>query len=138
MSTTTVAATNTEVVKRIYEVFAQGDVPTFLSLLDAEVKWVEPEGVPLAGTYVSPNAVLNDVLIPLTSTWDGFTVTPETFMDAGDNIIVLGAITGTNKATEKPLETPYIAVWTLQDGMVVKYQSFVNTVAFVEATKQSD
>jgi uncharacterized protein len=134
MATTTVAVPNMEVVRRIYEAFGQGDVPTFLSLLAAEVKWIEPDGVPLAGTYLGPEAVLNDVLIPLTSTWDGFTVTPETFMDAGDNITVLGTITGTNKATGKTLETPYIAVWTLRDGKVVKYQSFVNTVAFVEAT----
>lgn len=135
MSTTTVVATNMGVVRRAYEAFAQGDVPTFLSLLEANVEWVEPEGVPLAGSYVSPNAVLNDVLIPLTSTWDGFTVTPETFMDAGDDITVLGTITGTNKATGKMLRTPYIAVWTLRDGKVLKYQSFVNTVAFVEATR---
>jgi rhodanese-related sulfurtransferase/ketosteroid isomerase-like protein len=134
------AASDVGVVRRAHEAFAQGDVPTFLSLLDAKVEWVEPEGVPWAGTYVGPDAVLNDVLIPLTSAWDGFTVTPETFMDAGDNITVLGTISGTNKATGKRLETPYIAVWTLGDSKVVKYQSFVNTLAFIEATTsgQSD
>jgi uncharacterized protein len=131
----TIAVTNLEVVKRIYEAFSQGDVPTFLSLLEADVEWVEPEGVPLEGTYIGPHAVLNDVLIPLTSTWDGFTVTPETLLDAGDNITVLGSITGTYKVTGKRLQTPYIAVWTLRNGKVMKYQSFVNTLAFVEATK---
>jgi uncharacterized protein len=133
MATTTVA-TNMETVRRSYEAFAQGDVPVFLSLLDANVQWVEPEGVPLEGTYIGPDAVLKEVLIPLTSTWDGFTVTPETFLDAGDTITVLGTLKGTNKATGKKLGTPYIAVWTLRDGKVVKYQSFVNTIAFAHAT----
>ena len=132
----TAPLSNMELVKHAYEVFAQGDVPAFLGLLDPEVEWIEPAGVPgIEGTYIGPDSVLNDVLVPLTTEWQGLTLAPEEFFDAGDVLVVLGSISATHSTTGEALSSPHIAVWTLRDGKVVKYQSFVNTAAFVEAAR---
>jgi ketosteroid isomerase-like protein len=88
-------STNVEVIKGLYEAVAKGDIPTALAGLDPNVEWTEAEGIPYAGTYVGPDAVLNNVLVRLATEWDGFTITPQDFIDGGEKIVVPGRYAGT-------------------------------------------
>ena len=62
-----------DTVRRFYDALGRGDVRAVLSLLDAQIKWTEAERSPYySGTWHGPQAVLDNLLVPLSGDWDGF------------------------------------------------------------------
>ena len=114
----------------LYDAFGRGDVEAVLSGMDPEVHWHEAEGnpyMPSGEPWVGPEAVLSNLFMRLATEWDGFTVTPHTFHDAGDVVTVEVRYGGTFKATGKPIDAQACHVWRLQDGKVTRFQQFVDT-----------
>ena len=121
---------NVEIVKGLYESFGRGDVPTVLAAMSPTVEWREAESnpyMPSGEPWVGPDAVLQNLFVKLGGEWDGFTVHPVTFHDAGDTVIVEGRYTGTVKATGKALDSQMCHVWRLRDGKVASFQQYVDT-----------
>ena len=54
--------TNKEIIQELYQNFASGDVPAVVARFDNNISWTEADGFPLAGTYVGPEAVVENVL----------------------------------------------------------------------------
>jgi ketosteroid isomerase-like protein len=119
-----------QTVKDLYEAFGRGDIPAVLGQLDASSEWREAEGNPYQPTgepWVGPEAVLENLFVRLGGEWDGFTVTPRQFHDAGDTVVVEGRYTGTFTATGKQLDAQVCHVWRLRGGKVTSFQQYVDT-----------
>lgn len=124
------------VVKDLYAKFASGDVPAVLAMLTDDVEWREAESNPYQPSgepWRGPQAVLENLFVKLGGEWDGFTVTPSCFLDAGDRVIVEGRYTGTYRATGKALDAQVCHVWTLRDGRISGFQQYVDTAGLREA-----
>lgn len=119
---------NLNIIQGAYEAFAKGDVPSVLGIMDANIVWKEADGFPLTGTYHGPQGVLEGVFLRLGPLWEGFTVTPQEFIDGGDTIVALGQYTGTAVATGKPLQVDFAHIWKLQDGKVIRFVQYVDTL----------
>lgn len=91
--------------------------------MDENIIWKEADG----DSYIGPQAVLNGLFDNLGSNWDGFTVTPEEFLDAGDHIVTLGTYAGSNKATGVSLRLPFAHVWGLSEGRLTRFQEYSAT-----------
>ena len=63
----------------------------------------------------------------LDSEWDGFTVSPHEFHDAGDTVVVECRYTGVHNTTGKRLDAQACHVWRLRDGKVTGFQQYVDT-----------
>ncbi|MDF1839408.1 MAG: nuclear transport factor 2 family protein [Planctomycetota bacterium] len=118
---------NKSTIQAIYTAFAAGDVPTVLAGLTPEVSWTEAEGGPYGGTYVGPNAVLENVFMKLGGDWDGFAAVPAQFIAEGDTVVVLGQYTATFKATGKSFTSPFAHVWKLENGKATSFHQHVDT-----------
>jgi ketosteroid isomerase-like protein len=121
---------NVQRVRDVYEAFGRGDIPTVLAAFDAKIEWREAEGHPYepAGkAWVGPDAVLQKLFMRIGADWDGFTVHPKQFHDAGGTVVVEGRYTGTHKRTGKVLDAQLCHVWKLRDGKVTSFQQFVDT-----------
>ena len=59
--------------------------------------------------------------------WNGFTVSPVSFHDAGDTVTVEGRYTGEFKETGKSIDAQFCHIWTLADGKITKFQQYVDT-----------
>lgn len=119
-----------EFLAGMYDAFAKGDVPKVLGGMDPEIHWYEAEGNPYRPSgepWVGPDAVLNNLFVKLAEEWDGFTVHPKTYHEAGEVVVVEARYTGTYKATGKPLDAQVCHVWTLKDGKAAKFQQYVDT-----------
>ena len=92
-----------EAVRAMYSAFGAGDIPTIIATLDPQVQWWEAESFIYAdqNPYVGPNAVLEGVFMRIGSEWDGFAVTPENVLDAGDTI--QGTPLATYYAKQEPI-----------------------------------
>ena len=122
-----------DVIDEAYRAVAVGDIPTFLGLLDDKVEWTEAAGFPLAGTYHGPQAVLEGVFARLGSEWDGFKVEASQLVAEGDEVVGLGAYSGTYKATGKSFSARFAHVWTVKDGKVVRFEQIVDSAKVNEA-----
>lgn len=129
MSAETVA-----VVRGIYDAFGKGDIPGVLSKLAKEIEWREAENFIYAdrNPYIGPHAVLEGVFMRIGSQWNGFAVTPDSILDAGDQVVALGTYSGTYKKTGKAVRAQMVHVWNIVDGKAVKFQQYTDTKQFAD------
>jgi hypothetical protein len=126
---------NAEVIQGAYDAFAKGDIPAVLGAFDPNIEWTEPHGLPYAGTYNGPDAVLQGVFMKIGTEWDGFTVVPSELVDGGDTVVALGTLSGTYKATGKAVRVPFAHLWKLRDGKAIKFHQHTDTAIVQEALK---
>ena len=117
-----------DVVRGLYGAFAAGDMPAVLAALSPTVRWVGAEGGPYGGVFTGPDAVLENVFAKLGDEWDGFTAAPAEYVADGATVVVLGEYSATFKATGRSFRSPFAHVWKLEDGRVVFFQQYVDTV----------
>src|SRR5262245_45478823 len=88
---------NLDVVCGMYSAFARGDVAGVLATLAPEIVWIEAEGFPSAGTYLTPESVLNNVFVPLATEWNAFHAAPGEYICNGQSVVAIGEYAGPTK-----------------------------------------
>lgn len=124
---------NVQLVRGLYEAFSKGDVPGVLAAFGEDVVWTEAEGFPTGGTYVGADAVVAGVFMPLVTDWEGFTVKPAEFLDAGDAVVAVGQYSGVYKQTGKSMTVPFAHIWRIADGKVRRFDQFTDTLVVSRA-----
>ena len=119
--------TNKEIIEQAYASFAAGDVPAALGAFSDDIQWTEPDGYPLAGTYVGPQAVLEDVFMRLGEIGDHFAVLPEQFVADGDTVVALGHLSWKHKRTGAPASVKMAQVWTFRNGKAASFRQHTDT-----------
>jgi ketosteroid isomerase-like protein len=124
---------NKQTIENLYQSFAQGDIPAVLGGFADDIEWTEAEGFPYGGIYRGGRAILENVFMKIAAEWEGYTVTPDELLDAGDNIVALGHYSGKYNRTGKSMKVPFAHVWTLRDGKVNKFVQYTDTLKASEA-----
>jgi len=123
-----------DIVRRSYEAFARDDMDGVLADMDPDIEWHQAQGLPHGGYYRGLAEVRRNIFDPLDEEWwDEFDADPEEFLDAGDQVVVLGRYSGVAKRTGKGLDVPFVHVWTLRDGRAVRFRQFLDTAGWVAA-----
>jgi ketosteroid isomerase-like protein len=120
-------ATNQEIIEQAYASFAVGDVPAALGAFADDIQWTEPDGYPIAGTFVGPQSVLEGVFMRLGEIGDHFAVVPEQFVADGDTVVALGHLSWKHKSTGAPASVKMAHVWTFRDGKAAAFQQHTDT-----------
>ena len=123
------AASNVEVIRGIYDAFARADIGAVLGAMAPEIVWREAENHPYAdgNPYVGPNAILQGIFARLGTEWDGFAVSVDEVVGAGEKVVALGRYTGMNKRTGKRINAQVVHVWTVEDGKAASFQQYTDT-----------
>ena len=102
------------------------------------MEWWEAENFIYADAnpYVGPDAVLGGVFARLGSEWDGFAVSPEGILDAGETVIGHGYYSGTYKSTGVRVRAQFAHFFSFRDGRVVKFQQYTDTAQFQRAVSR--
>ena len=132
---------NVETLRGAYEAFGRGDVPAVLEVFDPNIAWREAESNPYkpdGEPWIGGDAVVQNLFIRLGTEWDGFTVTPNEFHDAGDTIAVECRYTGAYKATGKSIDAQVCHVWKFRDGKATSFQQYVDTAQLQEVMGTRD
>jgi uncharacterized protein len=125
-----------DTVRNFYAALGRGDVSAVLALLDADVEWTEAERFPYyGGAWRGPQAVLDNLLVPLSRDWDGFSANAQEFIAAGDRVVSLGTYSGTFKKTGRLFSAPFAHVWTVRGGKLAKFDMHTDTAKVLEATR---
>lgn len=126
---------NVAVIRSLYDSFGKGDVPAVLGQMDQQIEWNEAENFIYAdrNPYVGPQAILEGVFMRLGTEWEGFSVSPEQWLNAGDHVVVLGTYAGKHKQTGKEVRAQFAHVWGVREGRVVRFQQYTDTKQFADA-----
>jgi uncharacterized protein len=125
-----------DTVRRFYDALGRGDVPSVLSLLDAQVEWTEAERFPYySGTWHGPDAVLSNLLVPLSRDWEGFSARADDFITDGERIVSLGTYTGTYRKTGKSMSASFAHIWTVRGDKLTRFYMYTDTAKVLEALK---
>ena len=123
-----------ELVQRSYVAFARSDLDAVMADMHDEIEWHQAQGLPHGGFYRGIAEVRRNIFDPLDEQWwDEFSATPDEFLDAGAEVVVLGRYRGVAKGTGKRLDVPFVHVWTVRDGKAVGFRQFLDTAGWVEA-----
>ena len=127
--------TNKEIIEGLYRSFASGDVPAVIAKFADDISWTEADGFPLAGTYIGPQAVVDNVFMRLGEfSNDGGVVVSRLVAD-GDTVIADGKYTWNHKQSGEPCEVRMAHVWTLADGRATNFLQHVDTAMVRELIK---
>ena len=126
---------NVNVIRGMYDAFATGNIPVIIAALDPQIEWWEAENFIYAdrNPYVGPSAVLEGVFGRIADEWEGFAVSPEGILDAGDTVVGHGYYSGTYKANGASVRAQFAHHFTFRDGKVVKFQQYTDTAQFARA-----
>jgi len=129
------SAENVAIVRALYEAFGKGDIPGVLGKFDQKIEWREAENFIYAdrNPYIGPNAILEGVFLRFVSEWTDFTVSPDSIIDAGEQVVTLGTYSGTHKKTGKSVRAQMVHVWNMSDGKAVRFQQYTDTKQFADA-----
>jgi ketosteroid isomerase-like protein len=121
---------NVALLKNLYDAFARGEMPTVLGAMSPDIRWYQAENNPYnpsGDAWVGPEAIVSHLFMRLGSEWDGFSVHPTAFHDAGDTVVVEGRYTGMYKSTGKRMDAQVCHVWDVKDGKITRFQQYVDT-----------
>ncbi|MCE5172722.1 nuclear transport factor 2 family protein [Paenibacillus profundus] len=121
--------TNLEIVRSTYEGPSSSNAQRLLEALSEHVEWTEAAGFPYGGTYIGPEAVMENVFSRLASEWNDYKASVHTYheVEGKDIIIAEGAYSGTYKKTGKAFQADFVHVWELENGKIVKFKQYVDS-----------
>lgn len=124
---------NSDTIAAIYKAFARGDVPNVLAAFSPNISWTEAEGFPYGGTYIGPDAVVQNVFAKLGSEWEGYAAVPHEYIASADTVVALGEYSGKYKATGKSFKAPFVHVWKFDGGRIISFRQHTDTAVVQRA-----
>ena len=123
-------STALDVVKQAYDAYGRHDLPAILNLFAEKTDWqfIGPVSLPYAGLRANRKEVA-DFFEALVRADDTAVFEPREFIEAGENVTVLGWTKVTARETQKTFETEWVHVITVRDGKITRWRGFANTAA---------
>jgi hypothetical protein len=120
-------------LEEAYRAFNDGDVETVTSLMADDVEWIEPDGLPFAGTYRGPAAVVEHVFEPVLEQFETLELGIDRFVGGDGTTVVLGTGHGTARETGTELASPFAHVHDVSDGRIARFVQYTDTYRWREA-----
>jgi ketosteroid isomerase-like protein len=117
---------NVELLRPVYDRWAEGDFRAGRELLDADITTVWAQDFPTAGTYHGLDghaAAMREWL----SAWTDLKLEAERFVDAGDSVVVPFVVRACGRESGAEVDRRWAHVWTLHDGRVVRFEVHLET-----------
>jgi uncharacterized protein len=125
---------NTEMVRRCYAMFGNGDISELMEHLSEDVAFTVPEveNSPYGGIWHGRDEVRKFFeVLELTEEITDYEA--REFIAQGDRVIVLGRSTATVRATGRHYSTEWVHIHTMKDNMIASSVEFFDTAAALRA-----
>ncbi len=119
--------TNIEIVRAIYTAFEGGDMDRVFSLFADDIHWIEPKGYWVSPGGVHGKPAIAETLAAYPQRWSEMALEPQTYIDAGDHVVVLGRQSGVAAETGRGFDGRFANVWLLRDGLAQTMEAFSDT-----------
>lgn len=118
-----------QTIQAAYAALANNDPSVLFGAMAPDAQWHQAQGNPLAdrNPYVGAQAVGEGVFGRIFAAIDGFTATPDRFVDGGDDVIVLGRYSGTMKHNGARIDAQFCHVFRFNGDRIVSFQQFTDS-----------
>ena len=123
---------NVEVVRRIFESWAEGDFRGGAKDLDPQVAFIVRKPFPEPVEAVGPDAVVG-YMSDFLEQWDRLTIEAELFRPVGDTVLVRAVQRGAGRASGAAGEVRYFQLFTFRGGKIVRIESILGQAEALEA-----
>lgn len=125
---------NTEIVKRSYAAFKNGDIETLMQTYADDISWeiYGPATIPIVGPRKG-RASVREFFAALDSAMAAQSFELREFIAQGDQVVVLGDYSWKVKATGRTFSSNWAHVVTLKDGKIVRFREYTDTAALAAA-----
>ena len=121
---------NVKVVKSLYDAFGRQDRGAILALVDPMIEIQQCDLLPWGGTYKGLGGLQN-FFTKLLSNVDS-QLDRNQFIDAGDDVVMIGRTHGKTKEKGTPFDVTAIHVWTVRNGKIVGFHPYIDTPAMLK------
>ena len=108
---------NVELVRRIYDAWDREE--SARAFIAEDLEYVNPSYAVEPGTRRGRRS-----LALVRGTYEDFEITVDRIVDAGDETVVLARFTGSGSVSGVPVSGEQGYVWTVRDGLAVRFQWF--------------
>jgi len=122
---------NVELVRRIYDAWSREE--SARDFIAEDLEYVNPSYAVEPGTRRGRKS-----LATVRGTYEDFEIKVERFIDAGDEVVVLAHFTGSGSGSGVPVAGEHGYVWTVRDGLAVRFQWFQSHREALEAAGLSE
>ena len=119
-----------ETIRRIYERFARGDMPTILATFEEDIEFrlaqghpYQPDGKP----WIGARAIMENFFDKVGPEWQDWTFHIDAAVEAPDALVVEGRYAAVYKPTGRPLDAQACHVWRFRDGRIASFHQYVDT-----------
>jgi ketosteroid isomerase-like protein len=110
---------NLELIRTVYERFQANDQDGGLALLDPSIEVHDRPEIPDPQVYRGHEGVLAS-LQTSQDTFDGLTLSPEEYVDAGDQVVVVFRFQGVGRGSGIEVDEQLAHRWSIRDGKAVR------------------
>lgn len=122
-----------QIVAEHYAASDRHDVDAMMADISASVAWTEMAGFPCAGTYRSAAEIVRNVFVKLGREWENYAFELESLHDAGDTVVGVGNYSGVYRLTGKSFRCRVAHVWHVEQGKLVRFEQFTDTLLVAQA-----
>jgi len=125
---------NLQIVKEVYRLFGEKNIPVLLSYFDKDIEFVRPGNadIPFAGTFKGIDGLVKMfTLISQSIRLKSFV--PEKFFVNENMVVVLGSDTAEVIATGRSYTSTWVQAFTLKNSKIIHVQAYFDTLAIAYA-----
>jgi ketosteroid isomerase-like protein len=116
---------NVEIVRRVSDAFAAGDLDTVIALVSPEIEWDFSH----VDTWLEEQVYhgydgIAEFFSKWLGEWDDYRFEVEDIIDAGDRVVAIVRDEGRGKSSGIKLERRHAEVWTVHDGKVIRIEPY--------------
>jgi len=115
-------------IQRIYEALETRDHPTLFSYLSQKIQVTQSPGLPWGGTFRGHDGA--KIFLERMTSYVTSYVAIERILDAGDHVAVTGRAYGATRRSGRRFDVPFVHLWHLEEGAVVRLQIVLDLPAF--------
>jgi hypothetical protein len=116
------ADSNLEILRRAYDAFANGDVPTVLARFSPDISWHVPGRSPLSRDYKGHDEVVGFFTKAMELSAGTLRVDVDQLMGSGETVVARTTVSATRQ--RQAWSSPAVHVWQLRDGKAVDFHEF--------------
>ncbi len=131
---------NVELVKKAYGAFMRKDYDGIFTIMRNEIEWEAAVGIGKRLPFTGLRKTLPEVKTyfkELEQNLEFKKYDIKEYIAEKDKVVALGRYEAVVKQTHKLVETPFVAVFTLKDEKIVKYEQYIDTAALLQAFQLS-
>jgi ketosteroid isomerase-like protein len=123
---------NVEIVRKVFDAMAAGDREQGLAYADPSIVVDATRRVFNPKTYRGLEG-LEQLSADVDEVWEDFVSEPDEYLDAGDQVVVSGRVTGKGRGSGVVVRDEFSSVWTVRDGRIVHWELHTDRASALES-----